>query len=90
MDRLEGGEKPFQIPPSTWHSQYHDGDDDDGHNGHGVNYEVSNNTDNDDDHNVDQQAGNGVAEHGLGIPGSVKLGGSFRLCLIIIIIMYDL
>jgi len=24
-------------------------------------------------------AGNGVAEHGLGIPGSVKMGGSFRL-----------
>ena len=84
MDGLEGGEKPFQIPPSTWHSQYHDGHDGDVHDSHGVNYEVSNNNDNDD-----HQAGNGVAEHGLGIPGSVKLGGSFRLCLIIIIIMYD-
>ena len=81
LERLERREESFQITPSTWHSQYDD------HGGGDYSDDDDNNDDDSDDGDDDDQAGNGVAEHGLGIPGSVKMGGSFRLVNIIIIII---
>ena len=81
LERLERREESFQITPSTWHSQYDD------HGGGDYSDDDDNNDDDSDDGDDDDQAGNGVAEHGLGIPGSVKMGGSFRLVIIIIIII---
>ena len=90
LERLERREESFQITPSTWHSQYDDhggGDysDDDDNNDDDSDDDADD--DDSDDGDDDDQAGNGVAEHGLGIPGSVKMGGSFRLVIIIIIII---
>ena len=84
LDRLERREKSFQITPSTWHSQY---DEDDGGGGDDSDDDYDDDDDSDDDDDGDDQAGNGVEEHGLGIPGSVKMGGSFRFIIIIIIII---